>query len=657
MVEVWIGSEKADYEGEIECQYSVTDFREIGSGNLNTSYDIDLPNTDNNRRLLKYISELSVTDEQSTTSRIIVNDIEIIRGKLVIVNTGEVYTKVIIKSDAWLEAYKNISITNLDLSAYNKTYDSTNVVASWTASSGEFMVFPKVYWGRLDFYNVFPTTSHQASDFVPWFNVYKIIEKIFSGYYISSTFMISSYFQSLYVSAKEPVKELSFLDDMLTSVAVVNDDNYTTKVYPDTENDDIELTSSPVVFNTTTTLGRYDEANDWYLVPEDGTYRFRFTYEVIGDYGGMTLNSSSFLIAIKKNTGGIKSTLVSTTGAANTALGTIDTGYVHLVSGDKIYCYANMAMNITNNLGETGYARIDIKDTSSFVSVDSTRCLFPGLGITITPSSWLQDVKQIDFINSIKKMFNLMIWLDSWNKTITIEPASTFFTSNVKDISTLIDYTDVQQELISQNYTSTIRLAYKNDENDYFLSIYNKTNSTQSGEKIVTLASAFAEKGETIDEVLFSTFIKQVPGDGRGVDLVPAIFKILNPQTEPTERPDSFNMKIGEWKGYVASGGLWYYEGSLLSDYPRIDAIDRATIYATYYAKTFHLIDTGKIVTLEGIADTLFIQELNTFIKSGANEGFRCLFKFLYQNEYHFGLLNRYVTNGIRCKYELTLII
>lgn len=82
MVEIWIGSEQADYGGEIETQYSIGDFKSLKSGNLNTSYDFDLPLTDTNKRLLKYISEVSCFDEQTSEVKVIVNDIELIRGNL-----------------------------------------------------------------------------------------------------------------------------------------------------------------------------------------------------------------------------------------------------------------------------------------------------------------------------------------------------------------------------------------------------------------------------------------------------------------------------------------------------------------------------------------------------------------------------------------------
>lgn len=654
MVEIWIGSEKADYDGDIETQYSLTDFRDIGSGNLNTSYTIDLPNTDTNIRLLKYINSLSSIEEQSNLSRIYVNGTEIIRGNLIITNTSNNYTTILIKADAWLDAYKDISIIDLDLSTYNKTYNSTNVVASWTAAAGEFMRFPQVFYGKLDFAT---STYWQASDFVPWFNVYKIIEKIFAGYTITSTFLAAAYFQSLYVSAKEAVKDISFLEDMEMDMDAVNDDNYVAEAYEDTETKNTTLTSNPVIFNTINTQGRYDTTNDWYLIPATGTYRFQFTYEVDGDYGGMTLNSTTYTVAIKKNTGGSVSTLVDITGITNSITGTIDTGYIHLVTGDKIYCYVTMTMNITNNLGDPSYSRIDITDQSTFYAFNDVRCLHPGLGLTIVPDEWLQDIKQIDFIAGIKKLFNLVIWLDSWSKTIYIEPVPTFFTSNVKDISSRIDYTNIEQELISRNYTSTIKLQFKNDSNDYLLSQYNLQNLTQLGQKTINLTSAYTIQDITNIEMLFSTFAKSVPGDGRGVDSICTIFRIVDPQVEPSERPESFNMKIAEWKGYNASAGFWWYEESLLSDYPQIDALDLATLYPTYFAKTFHLIDKGKIITLEGVADMQEIQQLNTVVSSSSTEGFRCLYKFYYQNEYHYGILNRYSTNGVRFKAELTLII
>jgi hypothetical protein len=101
----------------------------------------------------------------------------------------------------------------------------------------------------------------------------------------------------------------------------------------------------------------------------------------------------------------------------------------------------------------------------------------------------------------------------------------------------------------------------------------------------------------------------------------------------------------------------WDYEGSTKTTYPKIDALDFATIYPTYFIKTFHYIDKGKIITIVAEADPLFVLELNTVVSTASSEGFRPIYKFYYQDEWHYGILNEYSTNGKLGIYKLTLII
>lgn len=663
MIEFWIGNEIADYNGDAEAQYSITDIKEIGSGNLNTSYDIDLPNTEKNIRLLKYITQLSSTEEQNATSRIVIDGVEIIKGSLVILSITKDFTKVFVSVDDWMDAFKKVTLQDLDLSAYNEIYNGTNVVASWTAAAGAFFRYPLISHGKPDYYiaNNYNLNSYFHTDFAPWFNVKKILEKIFSGYTISSTFINSAYFNTLYISCNEPKAESSFLDDTRVYAKVANTtDNYISDTVPAGGGQTTTLDAGPVLINNEIE----DDNNNWtgekYTINTAGTYRFIFDCQVSAEHVSLDIDSQSYTYRIIRTPlVGSPENIVEYTGTTDPVNKILDTGYKHFEAGDEVTCYVNVVITSTNNTAFPQNVIIYVKTESEFESVADLRCLLIGTGYNIEPAKFLHEWTQIDFIGAIKQMFNLNIWLDSWSKTIYIEPQPTFNTTEVINITNLIDYSDIDIQLISSNYGSKIRLMYSDDEKDTILRNYNNNNVLNKGEKLITLTSLFAKNEiEEIKNKLSTFIIGHNP-----FAVTPDIPKIwggddadITNYAQMREVP--INHKIATWDGMTTTGlTSWIYEDVTKTTYPKISAIDFGTIYATYFAKTFHLIDKGKIVTLNGLTDPLFVAQLNTVINDSTKEGFRPLFKFLYQNEYHYGILNRYSLNGSNCKYELTLII
>lgn len=654
-VEIWIGSELADYGGDVECQFSVTDFMELMSGNLNTSYSIDLPNTNKNIRLLKYISNLSNIEEQNASSRILVNDVQIIQGNLRILRTNINYTTVIISSDNWIEQYKEKSILDLDFSASDLVYTSANVLSSWTAASGEFIRFPLISYGKSDHGG----NDVHASDFAPWFNVQKIVEKIFYPYTIVSTFLGGSYFKSLYVSPNEPKYEDSAIDSREMDVKVNSGtDNLESDTLAASETKNVELDILKVKFLNEVIDDQGAFYVDEYTIQTTGTYRLIFYARPTWDIGVATFNSGSWGYDIyKKPLVGADIALVSVTGTGYAPDLDLDTSYIHLVAGEIIYCKMYVIMNLTNPFGDPITINISADIDTRLLSVVDRRCLLPGLDRTIEYEKWMHDWTQEDFLKSIKSLYNLIIWKDVFNNTVYIEPATTFFTSNVRDISDKIDYTEIETELISNNFTKEIILRFKEDENDIAQVAYNDLNLVKRGEKTITLTSAFTKNGKTIYENKFSTFWVTY-SLGFTAPLIPRIWGDYDKLTYqmPQERLAGYEMKIGEWKGYNA-GDSWTYEGATKTSYPQLDDIDFADIYITYFGKNLHLIDKGKLILLDAHSILDSIQEFQTVIADQSTEGFRLTYKFLYQGEYHYGILNRISTNGIRAKYELTLII
>ena len=115
--EIYIGNNKADFNGDVNVEYSVSDFSEFNSGANNTSFPIDLPLTPNNKSLLHYSNELSVNEEVVDEGKILVDDTEIIRGKITVLSFSKTIARIIIEKDSWLTTIEQTSIKALDFSS------------------------------------------------------------------------------------------------------------------------------------------------------------------------------------------------------------------------------------------------------------------------------------------------------------------------------------------------------------------------------------------------------------------------------------------------------------------------------------------------------------------------------------------------------------
>lgn len=661
MVEIWIGSEQADYGGEIETQYSIGDFKSLKSGNLNTSYDFDLPLTDTNRRLLKYISEVSCFDEQTSTVKIIVDDIELLSGKLYILGINKNYAKCYVSKEDWMEIYKSSDLSALDLSAYDQEYNSTNVAASWNNTPEQFYRYPLIDFGRLDY----GAGVHKASDFMPWFNVKKILDQIFKGYSITSAFINGTYFDKLFISARWNKVSQSFLSDTICDVKVQsNSDNDASTTVPIGGTGYVVSLLDDINFNDVINDPNGRFAGYEYQAPVDGTYKFEASIKTGITLNLLTQTSASYTINLRKDpyTGAdVNLVTISRPTATIGTVETFDSGYIHLKQYDKITMRIQISVGLRNDDTYAAHtATVYVDTASTFKSIADDRCLLPGLGITIEPEKYLPEWTQYEFIENIKKMYNLRIWLDSWRKVIYIYPAIDYYSGDdVIDITNLVDNDDISISLLSKEYFEEIRLKFREDENDKALAFYNNSNELKLGEKVINLTSSQCKKGKDIYEIDFSTFVKGIPNYPIVAPSLPRIWGDYDTRlySNPQERPDKFNVKIGAWGGYVTTSGVdWDYDGTSKTSYPKMDALDFATLYTTYFSNNINYIDNGKVIVLNGIADLLFIQTLNTVLVDSSAEGFRPRFKFYWQGEYHYGILNKYSTNGYRCKYELILV-
>ena len=93
---LYIGSELADFNEAFNVMFSIGDIRNVGFGNNNKTYTLNLPLTKTNKRLLSYISQPDVRSEVDKTGRLYLGELLAIQGKITIQNHND-YSALVIK--------------------------------------------------------------------------------------------------------------------------------------------------------------------------------------------------------------------------------------------------------------------------------------------------------------------------------------------------------------------------------------------------------------------------------------------------------------------------------------------------------------------------------------------------------------------------------
>ena len=438
-------------------------------------------------------------------------------------------------------------------------------------------------------------------------------------------------------------------------------------VYTDNYDD---ATSSTYVQTTLTAALNFsdettDEGADWnsdtYTVPETGTYRFKTSVKFVNTaYGhaSVTITDEDCELYIKKNGDAVASYDAGDYGAVELIDGAtvnLDTGYIHCTSGDTIQVVPNLRVLGTVTSGtQTIYLYVAI--TSYFENIWGMANRFLGNGATISLEEMMPDITQIDFLKIIKGMFNLKFWFDKSKQNLYIEPWDDFVSDTVIDLTDYVDNDDFPVEFISKNYNKTIIMRFAGDDKDQSFTEYLKVNTDLPGQKEINLSSLFAEQDITYKNCEFATILK-----GKNYTLanytvdVPIIWKEL-PMSPYTifERLADFKTRIVEWKGLTA-GFNWYFNSSLKTTYPKVDALDFTAIYSAYWIKHWHYVDKGKIYTVRIKLTPQFLNQFFTVVDTAENEGFRPVYKVTIKGIDNYFFLQNIVTDGISAELELVL--
>ena len=517
--------------------YAIADIREPDKRNSSYSKTIKIPGSKSNNIIFAHIFEINIQSNFNanlkTPCSLYVDELLQMQGFLQLLkinktDDNQIEYEVAIKGNVGniFTDWADLQLTDLDLSAYNHTYDKTAQKASWVATYGEGYVYPMIDYCVTHGSN---GLTFDVENFYPAIYVKQYIDSMFTkaGYTYSSAFFDSAFFKRLIIPFNATTLLLSeteltsryfkanrsanYIGKTLTSTAASQFLAYTTSTPVKIQiNTDVSDVSNQ--FNTTTF-----EAT----IAEKGSYIFTSSISFNLSFSGLTTSPSTlpfdfnvyFIIGIFDSSGVLVTTLgtgyyivpsqvITNGGTSSTYVMLFSTQTVLILAGQKL-CVSFSLDSIV--LNQAGVINLNILAGSYFENKAINTGLFDGDSLVMNDMAIPRNIKIKDFFTSIIKMFNLYIETD---KTIAnklyIEPRNDFYSAGVtKDwtdklsIDRVMDI-DPMGELNASRYT----FKYKEDK-DYYNQKYQNGFLEPYGTMNKDIDTDFIKGTKTL-EVIFS---------------------------------------------------------------------------------------------------------------------------------------------------------
>jgi hypothetical protein len=530
--EIYIEEQKIDLLQDIstEFTYAIDDVSEFGSRNTSFSKTISIPGTANNNLIFGYIFELNNANvtynelpnvgynynvTKQANCKIFIDKVQIFKGTLRILEividkeTIEYQCSVFGELGGFINQLGNKRLEDLNFSAYNHTYNVTNISNSWDNAGGSGYYYPLIDYGNVSTgqYGVLKK-DFQYTTFRPALYVREYIQKIFEGteYTFNCPFFDTPLFKRLII----PHNQINISTLNNTSL------NAAAKLIT------INTNLSSIVEYTMITAGSFTL---------DGLGQL-FTYGVVPAptittninlllRGNVTFYNPplpNFSVVLRKNN--------------------IEIGRQNFDASVSTFFNCEFTVNgVTFANGD--YMQVEIVGNGIILDVTigeisvttSTPTQVPvNLGETIKVNDTIpKGIFQRDFFLSIVKMFNLYVYENKFNdKELVISPYVVFYpekADNAEDWTNKVD----RAKPISIKPMSEVNARYYNykfkQDNDFYNENYRKKYTEGYGDFIFDTEFDFVKETDVLEVIFAASVLYQEQGQDK---VFPAIYKKSN---------------------------------------------------------------------------------------------------------------------------------
>lgn len=564
-------------EVAMHLTFAISDIKNPDKRQGAFSKTVKLPGTDSINRLLTGIFEISLNIQNTSTTNfnpdfnpnlkasciVSCDSVEQFRGYMRLRSIERDRTNLELLHYN-VELYGDVStifttladhkLSELSISEYNHTYNSTNQINSWSLTYTNGYYYPMIQYGNTDGIN------WGVDNFFPAVYLKIYIDKIFAyaGASYTSSFLTSSPFTELIIPYNGVNLQLttSQVDarKFEAKTSALTDNIYTT-LY------------QPFVFDNETSdpSNQYNPATGEFTAANTGTYEFYVNGSMyFHAVTGVTLsNTGAGAYIYVWRTSGSSVTLIGSTNLVNNfTVGSLTAGQdgstlnfafttptTYILAGDIIRVFVHPYASVSS-----GTLNFRIDNGFLFKNTINQPRLYEGGTIDMN-AAIPEDIRMADLLADVIKMFNLMVEPDRTqpNKYL-IEPASTFYGSGTtKDWTSKLDVSKTLEvfpmgALDARRY----RMTYKPDAD-----AYNKQYSDRWGDvygvKKYDVNNDFL-KNESVYESIFSP----TPLVNNGADdrVYPYIYTL---DSSGNAKQSKSNIRILYNAGLFTTSNAWNY--------------------------------------------------------------------------------------------------
>ncbi len=553
--EVFIENYRLDITAEISSliTFALDDVRDFSARSTSWSKAIVLPGTANNNKLFGHIFQTGQANaydsaqanvgynfnaSKSAACIIFQDNIQTFKGVLrllsITLDKGRPEYEVAVFGDI---TSLNVSLSSglledLDFSAYDHNYDETAVTNSWNNTPGTGYYYPLIDYGT------YSTNKHDwdLRTFRPALYVREYIDKMFTaaGFRWSSTLFDTSRFKSLIIPHNQKI--LTTETTLLFSASRTGGGHV------------LDSGTAPsVALQFSTVLGTSFTAsmsNSRFTYNLADTQTVHFSASASGTYVGQTVG---FNIEVKKNGVSVMGTLMNLpiTGTATPQFyGYGKTFDLAMSTGD----YVELIFTPTAGIFGGDYITATAAGLGGSSLIVSTVAI--GYGDLLEINSTIpRNIRQIDFLVSIVKLFNLYVYEDKFDKNlINITPYIDYYSTSSADA---VDWTYklnrdkvITIKPMSELNSKIYEFKFKSD-GDFYNDLYSKRYGQNYGDRIYDSEFEFTDQVNSLELIFSST---PLVGYGGEEKVYPTIFKRSGPDSAPVEENTDSNIRIMQTK-------------------------------------------------------------------------------------------------------------